>query len=522
MGIFSDRCGMHQDGKITGVCTGQLKRTKMKRAVDPHPEGDRAVLVQRTMCKHFSYGTNTTELQQHCRDAGVAGVKPMLDTCATRLESMHRMLYTNIRVWKGISSYFTALENATLNKTAKAILWRATKKQATGAEWQEAAEIEGTTSIVQCHSKRTQLRNGFTGAFAVYNNRRLLRDLHQSSPLMVICLDAVTQATELPRVAMAHETLTVAGRRTKELAFKEASSLYAQNLDARQLVMPYFDHRLLVSLKSYLLQAEQTAAKLALEAAYMKFRETQKRFNKAKFSRAIAVKVGVVSMEPATAAATATATAAPALYCAATQQDADSDDELEEVDEKQQEILNFRKHLKAWRKRTASINWAAMYPELEGKGQIDADGKTAYDPGKDLMGLDLGIWLKRLNEENSNGQYGPFPQMAQCYLGAQNAAAYVESLNSVLGLVMGDGRTHLEGEELEQVGVLRMNKEWIKRMKIKYKAELQKWLAVRDSSDPGSSGTSTPTKLATAATDLTTPAPLEPSPSSSSGSGAGL
>ena len=146
------------------------------------------------------------------------------------------------------------------------------------------------------------------------------------------------------------------------------------------------------------------------------------------------------------------------------------------MDEEEQEKINFRKHLRNWRKRV--VDWKGLYPaELKGKG-TEVGGCTVFDPESDLMQVDLGVLLKRLREENEvDGRYGPFPRMAQCYLGAQNSVAFVESLNSVLGQVMTNDRTLLNETELEHVALLRMNKAWIKRMKVKYASELRAHLA---------------------------------------------
>ena len=112
----------------------------------------------------------------------------------------------------------------------------------------------------------------------------------------------------------------------------------------------------------------------------------------------------------------------------------------------------FDKHYKAYRKRVATTDWRAMFPELDlPQGELGL-----LD---DLIECDITRILDTLIEEDpARSKYGFMPYMATGFkgsIGSLLASSFAERINSCANLVLTDGNSLLAPEELSMVVVLR-------------------------------------------------------------------
>ena len=86
--------------------------------------------------------------------------------------------------------------------------------------------------------------------------------------------------------------------------------------------------------------------------------------------------------------------------------------------------------------------------------------------------MQLGVVLKNIMDQpNYTLLYGYLPLLLETLLGSMLASSYVELVNSQAKLVMTTGRTLLAADELENVVMLRMNREFMLHMKEKYELD---------------------------------------------------
>ena len=121
--------------------------------------------------------------------------------------------------------------------------------------------------------------------------------------------------------------------------------------------------------------------------------------------------------------------------------------------------MEFDKVYHNWKHLTP--NWLELFPE-ELKGKDVSDSEV-------LMPMQLGVVLKNIMDQpNYTLLYGYLPLLSETLLGSMLASSYVERVNSQAKLVMTTGRTLLAADELENVVMLRMNRDFMLHMKEKY------------------------------------------------------
>ena len=124
--------------------------------------------------------------------------------------------------------------------------------------------------------------------------------------------------------------------------------------------------------------------------------------------------------------------------------------------------MEFDKVYHNWKHLTP--NWLELFPE-ELKGKDVSDSEV-------LMPMQLGVVLKNIMDQpNYTLLYGYLPLLSETLLGSMLASSYVERVNSQAKLVMTTGRTLLAADELENVVMLRMNREFMLHMKEKYELD---------------------------------------------------
>ena len=173
--------------------------------------------------------------------------------------------------------------------------------------------------------------------------------------------------------------------------------------------------------------------------------------------------------------------------------------EVEQASIKEFAEIEAKKVWKNWTKLLAIVDWRAQFP--------DANLPEEPDIVFDLMELDMGIFYNKIIQSDTDRKiYGYIPAMASCCyaeIGALNAESFCERVLSAANLVVNEGNTLLDPEEVEMTSVLRINRPFMEKMRAsKYAKEaLQQYnMTVVDLQD-----------------DTSTPAPSAPAPASGAG-----
>ncbi len=94
---------------------------------------------------------------------------------------------------------------------------------------------------------------------------------------------------------------------------------------------------------------------------------------------------------------------------------------------------------------------------------------SAPDMFDELMGIDVSTLYKGLDEGGI--QYGYLPAMTSCskgQIGASNAESFCERCLSCANMVVTDGNTLLQDDEVKMLVILRMNVHFMEFMRDKY------------------------------------------------------
>ena len=121
-----------------------------------------------------------------------------------------------------------------------------------------------------------------------------------------------------------------------------------------------------------------------------------------------------------------------------------------------------------WRRYYKDINWYDTFPNF------DKATTPPFDLIDDMLPLDVGPFYMSLLENSHSGKhpnFGFIPLMAissQYNIGALNAESFCERIISAGNLVMTDGNTLLNDNELEMLILLRINRDFMTFMREKY------------------------------------------------------
>jgi hypothetical protein len=114
-----------------------------------------------------------------------------------------------------------------------------------------------------------------------------------------------------------------------------------------------------------------------------------------------------------------------------------------------------------WVKFGKAIDWRKRFPE-----ELKDAPSSKLCPIKQLMRLDVGSIYKALESETE--KYGFLPTLArssQANIGSLPAESFCERCISAGGLIVTPARTLLSDEEVDMLVVLRMNREFMERMR---------------------------------------------------------
>jgi hypothetical protein len=123
-------------------------------------------------------------------------------------------------------------------------------------------------------------------------------------------------------------------------------------------------------------------------------------------------------------------------------------------------MKEFEKVFSKWRRQ--AIPWGELYPN---EANLRVEKPDLID---DLMHLDMGVVYNSLLKQP---EFGSLPLMASCsrgQLGNLNAESFCERILSCVNTVVTPGNTLLSDEEIEMIVVLRMNRKFMKFMRMHY------------------------------------------------------
>ena len=114
----------------------------------------------------------------------------------------------------------------------------------------------------------------------------------------------------------------------------------------------------------------------------------------------------------------------------------------------------------------ALIDWSKEAPSL--KIKANKKGALVQDDVVALWCLPMGPIIKTLVEEDRDGsKFGHLPVMttaSKASIGALLASSFCERINSGANIVLHDGNLKMSEGEINKLTVLRMNKDFMKRM----------------------------------------------------------
>ena len=137
---------------------------------------------------------------------------------------------------------------------------------------------------------------------------------------------------------------------------------------------------------------------------------------------------------------------------------------------------NFDDAWDNWLLASSHMKWKERFP----KELKDVENEESMDTIHDLMTLDVlqQVYKDFIEDPDDCGffvLYGYLPQLALCYIGANLASSFCERVNSCAKNIMTHDRTMLSDNHLEMLCYLRMNRDYIYYLKIKYPHIMRKW-----------------------------------------------
>ena len=504
LGLVEEVCAMHDGDKLGQSATGALVRSKNKRSVNPFPEGVKLMANARKMGTDFTWDTWHEKLwalgeQQAGADA-VPHIKIKVDLNGTRVAAQHSLLLSELRLYHALRNWH--LEKSTI---AKPLTW-----DSSPAIWKQMAELESVLNVTKITTTLAQHEHLYTGAFGGLIKRTTMAGL-RSDTLNVIDLTRVNKTSKLPRIAVPVSELTELGLTARMRATLEGERRMCGNtteevtgaeviLNGRELMASLLDLRTIRV--QFLTSTQQQQALKLLESAYVKYAKQAVNFNreavmareaKAKAEAEAALAEAAVKRAAAGEASASAAEPEPnkemkqivtsgASYGAvnpwvaedepeAAGQDDDECD-LHEVHALQSDEgykIEFKKVWRNWVR--LPVSWSEYYPDLK---PINGPSGGEYDLIHDLMPLDMGVLYKKIIASDPERKvYGHLPYMAGCsegQIGALNAESFCERVLSCSNLVVSDGNTLLEDEEVTKMVILRMNRGFMEYMRANYNA----------------------------------------------------
>lgn len=131
---------------------------------------------------------------------GLPKIYIQVDLNGTRVSARHKLLYSILRLHKGLMYYF-------INKEGDYVK--------TSQDFKEIADLEGVLQISAHYSTFSQFEKLYTGALGVVAKKRMMENF-QKDKLDVIDLDKVTKSPDVQRKTVKDSDLSRVGKTCKE------------------------------------------------------------------------------------------------------------------------------------------------------------------------------------------------------------------------------------------------------------------------------------------------------------------
>ena len=498
-------CGMHDGDKLGQSATGALVRSKGKKVQNPFPEGVELMANAHSMAVHFSYGERHEELWQ-LGDAAAPGkvphVRMKVDHNGTRVAAQHGLLHSELRLSRALPLYHAkhmslAGSYVPASEKEKKLDW-----DADSWRWLATAEVEGVLDVTKITTQLSQYEQLYTGAFGTLIKGTTMRAL-RADTLHVVDLAKVDKQPRLIRKPVPVTSLSQIGQICRKRATLEGERRYCGNkteelsgapllIGRRELLSTLLDLRTVgcahltsdqrheavdIFREVYVDFAVQAVAyDRAVHAAWEAKAQAQAKVvaeeAKAKACGAVsssgAASSGVVEEEERKPKLDSGCTYGESQWSDEEEEDvggtaALDEPEPPEIAQRAGYRIDADKYLKTWRK--LHVDWQSEYPKpLQGKETLDTVG--------DLMPLDVGTLYNKIMETDKDRRlYGLIPLMATAsfgQIGALNAESFCERVLRGAGHVLTEGNTLLDDKELEMLVILRMNRGFMRFMRMHY------------------------------------------------------
>ena len=457
-------CDMHQGDKIGRSAVGDLVRSKNRVPVNPFPACQTLMKKCHSMAVHFSYGTRQQDLMKFAENVpgGLAKIKLKLDLNDTRVSARHSLLYSEIRLNKGLKLYALAKEQP----------W-----QLTAAQWQAVTEVEAVLAISNKLTVFVQNETAFTAAIGQPFKENMLTKL-RSDTLSVVDLDKVSAEPKLIRHDVALEDMTEIGKTCKFRATLEAERRYCGNAGEvlnnkavertdRDKLAVMLDPRTLISLRKCGVDKVERGLLLSvLKEEYVKYGSQAQLYQQEQERKAASItdtKAKATESEKKTLGVAQIDTLGL---------DSDSDEECSLDGSASVESRNdiklgeeFDTVYRQYKTACKALKWNELFPKLPW-----AKNKVKFPFG--LWDVDMGYVMKKLiKQDPDKKRFGHLPMMAVASRGSIGgflASSFCERINSCANLVLTDGNSLLSPDEINMLVTLRMNRDYMQFMREKH------------------------------------------------------
>jgi hypothetical protein len=398
----------------------------------------------------------------------VPNVKIQVDYNTTRISAVHGLLYSEIRLNRGLKAYELEFSPGWDFKTE---------------DWPVVADFEAVLNATRQTATLAQLEKDFMGAFTCQIKSMALLKL-RAPTMKVINLARVTGDPKVLREEVSVSNMSAHGQTARFRATLEGERRWCGNegetltgapvnMGKHELLCMLLDKRTLGCHHVTVEQREE--ARTLFVEEYTKFYMQASKWDCEKMKEAndaaAAALAANVCQEVKTETEGSSSMASGNLFQGTTWTDDEEEDDVDEVEEVAKETIakeEAKRVLKAWKKY--DVDWRAMFPSLQAKNKDEP-----LDLTEDLMRLDIGKLYTHVEKVDTGRQlYGYIPLMASSssgQLGALSAESYCERILSCANNVIVKGNTLLGDEELEMIVVLRMNREFMQFMREHYNDE---------------------------------------------------
>jgi hypothetical protein len=387
-------CEMHDTDKVGQSATKGLVRTRMKAAVNPFPEGVELVHRAHKLGAYFGYSTRLEQLEEVGNTlGGVPKIKIQVDYNTTRIAAVHGLLYSELRLNRGLRQYELQFNPGWSFKAE---------------DWQGVAEFEAVLNCTKVTSTLAQREKGFMGAYTPLIKSLALTKL-RADVVYVIDMPNVRASPNVPRLPIKVEDLTYMGQTAKVRATLEGERRWCGNEteDVTGAPVNMGKHELLCTLLDkrtlgchHITGQQRKEAHQCFLDEYVNFSMQVSKFSQAEVQKgidkraaaaaAVASAVGGIVGEVVLKAEETSALFSGNIFKGTSWSDdedsgEESDGEVQEVAKEVAALEEAKRVFKKWKR--FEVDWLTMYPELAVKKKTNAE----LDLIEDLMSLDMGL-----------------------------------------------------------------------------------------------------------------------------------